>query len=149
MRPMTREEKRAAHRAAQARYAATGKGRATARAAQARYEATEKGRARKRAYESSEKGRARRSAADRSRHAAASARAHGCADEIGYHPDLLAAVIERDGPDCAYCDRAAGEIDHVVPMSRGGPNAWDNIVGACRRCNASKGNRLLGEWRAA
>jgi 5-methylcytosine-specific restriction endonuclease McrA len=36
-------------------------------------------------------------------------------------------------------------LDHVVPRSRGGRTSWDNVVCCCRRCNAKKGNRLLGE----
>jgi 5-methylcytosine-specific restriction endonuclease McrA len=51
----------------------------------------------------------------------------------------------RDGSRCQYCGRDADSIDHVVPRSRGGTHAWDNVVAACRRCNLAKGNRLLGE----
>ena len=50
---------------------------------------------------------------------------------------------------CAYCWRkCAATIDHVVPISRGGLDAPDNVVPACRRCNCSKGAKLLSEWRA-
>ena len=35
--------------------------------------------------------------------------------------------------------------DHVVPKSRGGSDAWDNVVAACKRCNHRKGNRLAHE----
>jgi 5-methylcytosine-specific restriction endonuclease McrA len=55
------------------------------------------------------------------------------------------AVLFRDGSRCQYCGRDADSIDHVVPRSRGGAHAWDNVVAACRRCNLAKGNRLLGE----
>ncbi len=55
------------------------------------------------------------------------------------------AVLHRDGNRCQYCGRDADSIDHVVPRSRGGVHAWDNVVAACRRCNLSKGNRLLTE----
>ena len=55
------------------------------------------------------------------------------------------AVLYRDDSRCQYCGRDADSIDHVVPRSRGGTHAWDNVVAACRRCNLSKGNRLLGE----
>jgi hypothetical protein len=30
----------------------------------------------------------------------------------------------------------------VKPLSRGGLNTWDNVVAACTKCNARKGNRL-------
>src|SRR6056297_3616286 len=39
----------------------------------------------------------------------------------------------------------AESIDHVHPRSRGGAHSWDNVVAACRRCNASKRDRLLSE----
>jgi hypothetical protein len=33
----------------------------------------------------------------------------------------------------------------VLPKSRGGATDWENIVAACRRCNARKGNRTPRE----
>ena len=35
--------------------------------------------------------------------------------------------------------------DHVVPVSRGGADSWDNVVASCRRCNHLKGSRVLDE----
>ena len=55
------------------------------------------------------------------------------------------AVFARDGHRCQYCNRAAENIDHVVPRSRGGPHAWDNVVASCRSCNARKEDRLLAD----
>ena len=55
------------------------------------------------------------------------------------------AIFARDQSRCQYCDRAAENIDHVSPKSRGGRHAWDNVVAACRRCNARKEDRLLSE----
>ncbi len=54
-------------------------------------------------------------------------------------------VFARDGHHCQYCGAAAENIDHVVPRSRGGTHTWDNVVAACRRCNAAKEDRLLEE----
>ena len=53
------------------------------------------------------------------------------------------AVFARDGWSCQYCGAAAENLDHVVPKSRGGAHAWDNVVAACRRCNSRKENRLI------
>ena len=50
---------------------------------------------------------------------------------------------------CHYCDQLATEIDHVVPVTRGGTGERSNLVPACRSCNASKNNRLLEEWMVA
>ncbi|HEU4676592.1 MAG TPA: HNH endonuclease [Motilibacteraceae bacterium] len=59
------------------------------------------------------------------------------------------AIFARDAGRCAYCGAAANTVDHVVPRSRGGRHAWDNVVAACHRCNHVKGDRLLAElgWR--
>ena len=45
------------------------------------------------------------------------------------------AVFARDGHRCQYCGSAAENIDHIIPRSKGGPHAWDNVVAACRPCN--------------
>ena len=55
------------------------------------------------------------------------------------------AVFARDGHRCQYCNRAAENIDHVVPRSRGGSHSWDNVVASCRSCNARKEDRTLAE----
>jgi 5-methylcytosine-specific restriction endonuclease McrA len=55
------------------------------------------------------------------------------------------AVFARDGHRCQYCGGAAESIDHVVPRSRGGDHAWENVVAACRPCNVRKRDRLLHE----
>lgn len=55
------------------------------------------------------------------------------------------AVFARDSGRCQYCERAAESIDHVVPRSRDGKHEWTNVVACCRRCNATKGDRLLDE----
>jgi 5-methylcytosine-specific restriction endonuclease McrA len=53
------------------------------------------------------------------------------------------AVFARDQGRCQYCGRPAESIDHVVPRSKGGAHAWDNVVACCRQCNTYKGDRLL------
>jgi 5-methylcytosine-specific restriction endonuclease McrA len=55
------------------------------------------------------------------------------------------AVFARDDWTCQYCGRAAENVDHVIPRSRGGPHAWDNVVACCRRCNSRKENHLVHE----
>lgn len=57
------------------------------------------------------------------------------------------AVLARDAYTCQYCghESAGLTVDHVVPRSRGGSSAWDNIVAACAPCNRRKGDRLPGE----
>ena len=54
-------------------------------------------------------------------------------------------VFARDGHRCQYCGDPAENIDHVIPRSRGGEHTWENVVAACRPCNARKEDRLLHE----
>lgn len=60
-------------------------------------------------------------------------------------------LLLRDGPVCFYCGRPTGTglpfsrltIDHVLPLSKGGTDALDNLVLACKICNYRKADRLV------
>jgi len=52
-------------------------------------------------------------------------------------------VLERDGYVCAYCGREATEADHVVAKARGGKDAMENLVAACKDCNGRKQDKEL------
>ena len=58
-------------------------------------------------------------------------------------------VLARDRWRCQYCGerKATAELtfDHVLPRSRGGKTAWENVVIACRACNGRKSNRTPAE----
>ena len=58
-------------------------------------------------------------------------------------------VYERDQYRCQYCGcrpiTAKRSIDHIIPQSRGGMNAWDNCVTCCKRCNERKADRTPAE----
>jgi hypothetical protein len=58
-------------------------------------------------------------------------------------------VFGRDRYLCAYCGHvfapAMLSIDHVYPLSRGGADAWMNVVTACKACNGMKGARTPQE----
>lgn len=49
---------------------------------------------------------------------------------------------------CAYCGATdvALQRDTVLPISRGGRYTLENVVPACRSCNASKGNEEVTHW---
>ena len=49
---------------------------------------------------------------------------------------------------CAYCGdtTAALQKDCVLPLSRGGRYTTENVVPACRSCNASKSNDEVTGW---
>ncbi|PYJ82721.1 MAG: HNH endonuclease [Verrucomicrobia bacterium] len=65
-------------------------------------------------------------------------------------PKLCAKTIrERDGNRCQYTGEVLkpeeGSLDHVVPRSRGGKDAWENLVWSSKAVNTKKGNRLPHE----
>ena len=58
-------------------------------------------------------------------------------------------LFKRDQNLCLYCGKEYSDRlltrDHVIPVSRGGKDIWNNVVSACRACNQKKGNRLPEE----
>lgn len=62
-------------------------------------------------------------------------------------------LFARDDYACQYCGRHRSQLkgrqfltrDHILPVSRGGPNTWDNVVTSCSPCNNRKGDRLPEE----
>jgi len=56
-------------------------------------------------------------------------------------------LVKMGANRCEYCGASEGlEWEHIIPVSRGGPDNIDNQVLACRRCNAEKGDKCLYEW---
>ena len=55
------------------------------------------------------------------------------------------AMFARDRQLCLYCGEhfPRNELtrDHVVPLSKGGRDRWENVVSACLHCNVRKGGR--------
>jgi 5-methylcytosine-specific restriction endonuclease McrA len=62
-------------------------------------------------------------------------------------------LFARDQYRCQFCGRHQIQLkprecltrDHLVPLSRGGTNAWTNVLTACSSCNTRKGNLLPEE----
>lgn len=72
-----------------------------------------------------------------------------CSEHPKNDPDVRRQVWEMTGGVCAYCSAAltpdnmnggtsAFVVEHVVPVSHGGPNNLANYVPACSGCNSSK-----------
>jgi 5-methylcytosine-specific restriction endonuclease McrA len=59
-------------------------------------------------------------------------------------------VLEKWGRQCVYCNKRERilNLDHIVPKSRGGSNRPSNLVPACIKCNAIKGNRSIEDFLA-
>jgi len=60
-----------------------------------------------------------------------------------YTPPLSnKALFRRDQSLCLYCGEqfpsALLSRDHVIPISQGGHDTWNNVVTACKRCNNHK-----------
>ena len=58
-------------------------------------------------------------------------------------------IYRRDNYECVYCGSSNQKtltLDHVVPQSKGGENAWSNLVTACRSCNHTKADLTLKEY---
>lgn len=55
------------------------------------------------------------------------------------------AIYERDGYRCRCCGRRTKdlEIDHIVPISKGGKSTYDNLQTLCKRCNKLKGTKTI------
>lgn len=62
-------------------------------------------------------------------------------------PAQWAALVDAWG-GCAYCGESDRPLqkDCVMALSRGGRYTLDNIVPACRSCNASKCNDEVTSW---
>ena len=70
---------------------------------------------------------------------------------------LYSVVAQRANRICEYCHAPEAvfnfdfEVDHIIPLSRGGTSELNNLALACRSCNAYKSTALLGlsEGKAA
>ena len=58
-------------------------------------------------------------------------------------------VMRRDNFKCNYCGKSPAtdsnvelEIDHIIPVSKGGDNNIDNLKTICKNCNIGKFNKL-------
>ena len=56
---------------------------------------------------------------------------------------LRFAIYERDHNRCVYCGSTHDlEIDHIIPISKGGKSEWNNLQTLCHRCNIEKGDKM-------
>jgi 5-methylcytosine-specific restriction endonuclease McrA len=51
-------------------------------------------------------------------------------------------VINKYGDKCVYCGGNFDEIDHYIPLSKGGSHTLDNVRPSCEHCNLTKSNKL-------
>lgn len=55
-------------------------------------------------------------------------------------------IFERDGFQCRYCGKQPPkvclELDHVIPVSKGGTDDYENLTTACFDCNRGKAAKM-------
>lgn len=58
-------------------------------------------------------------------------------------------TLEKYNHTCQYCGRKAPEvelqIDHIIPISKGGLTESNNLTVSCRDCNVGKSNKILNQ----
>lgn len=65
-----------------------------------------------------------------------------------YQP-IFVRIGERDGFKCGACTAVKTlQIDHIIPVSRGGDSADDNLQLLCASCNSKKGTKTI-DYRKA
>jgi 5-methylcytosine-specific restriction endonuclease McrA len=79
-------------------------------------------------------------------HPIVASRGHARPCSLDPSPALTnAALFARDRYLCLYCGQHFHKTsltrDHVVPLSKGGRDHWENVVCACLHCNVRKGCR--------
>ena len=56
-------------------------------------------------------------------------------------------VFKRDSFTCQYCGKSAPdvvlEVDHIIPVAKGGDNDLSNLITACFDCNRGKRDKKL------
>ncbi|MGC9439269.1 HNH endonuclease [Streptomyces sp. WG5] len=54
-------------------------------------------------------------------------------------PSIRAQVLARDGFACQMCGKRSDlEVDHIIPVSKGGSWEMENLWCLCASCHASK-----------
>lgn len=68
-------------------------------------------------------------------------------------PDIKMQVYHRDKFKCRYCgvsnNSVKCQIDHIIPVSKGGTNDIDNLCLACKNCNLKKYNKIYAQQKRA
>lgn len=59
-------------------------------------------------------------------------------------------IFTRDGFRCRYCGRSSEEttleVDHIIPVAKGGTNDDANLITACIDCNRGKSDKQIGAF---
>ena len=47
---------------------------------------------------------------------------------------------------CGYCNDPATSLDHIIPKFSSGSSYRNNLIPACRSCNANKASLKMEDW---
>lgn len=86
---------------------------------------------------------------DRWKHYTAKYQARKVHNGGSYTHDELDTLYKSQKGLCWWCGEFVGltfDIDHRVPVSKGGTSDISNLVISCRRCNHSKRDHMPHEW---
>jgi 5-methylcytosine-specific restriction endonuclease McrA len=57
----------------------------------------------------------------------------------------------REVMPCVFCETILSfeeaTVEHIVPVSRGGPNVMENLTISCAMCNNNRSSRPFEEWK--
>ena len=79
---------------------------------------------------------------------------------ISFSEERLQQIYNKTKGYCHHCDiklawknygningKAGWEIDHSIPISKGGTNHLNNLIPSCIPCNRDKGSRTTKQYR--
>ena len=57
-------------------------------------------------------------------------------------------LLEKFGRNCIYCRKSNVplQVEHIIPLSRGGSHRISNLTISCEKCNQDKGNKTAEEF---
>lgn len=61
--------------------------------------------------------------------------------------ELVEWILKESPAGCVYCGKKVKEIDHKVPLSKGGEHSFTNLQMLCEPCNRSKRDMSDEEFR--
>lgn len=62
------------------------------------------------------------------------------APDDGWSFETITKMVQTGEHKCFMCESApATDVEHLLPISMGGGNTWDNLAMACKSCNSAKG----------